>query len=53
LATLFLIVRWYAVWEFTVDVFGLGWVVPVLMLGCLGLMGLMLGAWRLILEACR
>jgi prepilin signal peptidase PulO-like enzyme (type II secretory pathway) len=48
LATLFLIVRWYTVWNQTADAFALGWFVPLIMLGCLGLMGLMLGAWRAI-----
>jgi prepilin signal peptidase PulO-like enzyme (type II secretory pathway) len=53
LATLFLIVRWFVIWDRTIPIFGLGWFVPILMIGCLGLMGLMLGAWRLFLAAIR
>ncbi len=53
LATVFLIVCWPAVWEYTLPLFGLGWFVPVVMLACLGLMALMLAAWRLILAAFR
>ena len=53
LATLVLIVRWNAIWDYTQGFFELGWFVPLLMLGCLVLMALMLGMWRLILSACR
>jgi prepilin signal peptidase PulO-like enzyme (type II secretory pathway) len=53
LATLFLIVGWRAVWDRTEAVFALGGGVLLLMLGCLALMGLMLGAWRLIAGALR
>jgi leader peptidase (prepilin peptidase) / N-methyltransferase len=48
LATLFLIVYWHALWERTQDVFSMGWLVPLLVVCCLGLMGLMLAAWHLI-----
>ncbi len=48
LAALFVIVRWPAVWAYTHPIFTLGWLVPLLMLGCLGLMAVMLGTWRLI-----
>jgi leader peptidase (prepilin peptidase) / N-methyltransferase len=51
LAALFVIVRWNAVWEYTEHVFELGWIVPLLMLGCMPLMALMLITWRLILGA--
>jgi prepilin signal peptidase PulO-like enzyme (type II secretory pathway) len=51
LATLFLIVRWHSVWDYTVGFFALGEIVPLLMFGCLVLMALMLGTWRLILHA--
>ena len=53
LATLFVIVRWDAVWDATQDVFAVGWLVPLVMLGCLVLMPLMLGTWRLIRSAFR
>jgi leader peptidase (prepilin peptidase) / N-methyltransferase len=53
LATLFLIVRWHAVWDYTRDVFALGWLVGLLMLVCLALMAMMLATWRLILSAFR
>lgn len=53
LASLLLIVRWNAIWDYTFPIFEMGWLVPILMLGCLVLMGLMLGAWRLTLWACR
>ena len=49
LATLFTIVFWNGVWDYTQDVFGMGWLVPAAMLVCLMLMAAMLGAWRLIL----
>jgi prepilin signal peptidase PulO-like enzyme (type II secretory pathway) len=51
LATLFLIVFWYGVWGYAENVFALGWIVPLLMLGCLVLMAIMLGTWRLILNS--
>jgi leader peptidase (prepilin peptidase) / N-methyltransferase len=53
LATLFSIIRWHAIWDYTEGVFALGWLVPLLMLGCLVMMPLMLGTWRLILSAFR
>jgi len=46
LATLVVIVRWADIWDRTYLVFGLGWFVPVVVLACMGLMGLMLGAWQ-------
>ena len=53
LATLFLIVQWNGVRNYTLDVFFLGWIIPLLMLGCLALMALMLWTWRLILNRFR
>ena len=53
LATLFTIVYWNGVWDYTQDVFGMGWLVPAAMLVCLALMGAMLGTWRLILGLFR
>ncbi len=51
LATLVVIVRWAALWEWTWPVFGLGWFVPAVLGLCLGLMGLLLGLWRQVREA--
>jgi len=53
LAALALIVRWDGFWTSTEPVFALGWFVPLVMLGCLVLMTIMLGLWRLILSALR
>jgi len=53
LASLFLIVRWDSLWQWTLPVFDLGWLVPVVMLVCFVLMAAMLGLWRLILIAIR
>jgi leader peptidase (prepilin peptidase) / N-methyltransferase len=50
LATLFVIVRWYDVWDYMVGFFELGGMVPIVVFGCLLLMAPMLGAWRLILH---
>jgi leader peptidase (prepilin peptidase) / N-methyltransferase len=51
LATLFVIVRWEAVWGYTKNVFDLGWLVPLAVVFCLGLMGLMLATWQLLRSA--
>lgn len=48
LATTFVLVRWYDVWDSTFDVFAVGWLVPLVMLGCPILMCLMLGVWQVI-----
>jgi hypothetical protein len=53
LATLFLIVRWDSLWQWTEPLFELGWFVPGVMAACLVLMAGMLGLWRLILTAFR
>jgi len=46
LATLVVVVRWADIWDRTYLTFGLGWFVPVVVLVCMGLMGLMLAAWQ-------
>ena len=51
LAALFVIVRWDAVWDNTQGVFGVGWLVPLVVLCIPGLMAAMLMTWRLILTA--
>ncbi|MBN1395102.1 MAG: prepilin peptidase [Pirellulales bacterium] len=48
LATLFAIVFWNAVWDYTWPYFEAGWLAPAAMLVCLALMAAMLGAWRMI-----
>ncbi len=53
LATLFVIVYWNGVWDWSRDYFAFGWLVPLVMLCCLMLMAAMLAAWRLILAALR
>jgi leader peptidase (prepilin peptidase) / N-methyltransferase len=61
LATMFVIVCWYDIWEVPwcvgceplKEYFGVGWLVPAVMLGCPVLLGAMLGAWRLIVSLCR
>jgi leader peptidase (prepilin peptidase)/N-methyltransferase len=55
LATLVVIVRWDSIWNYPriQEYFAVGWLVPTAVLGCLALMALMLGAWRLILKALR
>jgi leader peptidase (prepilin peptidase) / N-methyltransferase len=53
LATLVLIVRWEQIWSSVQAIFALGSAVVLLMLGCLVLMAVMLGTWRLILRAFR
>ncbi|MEN6459470.1 MAG: A24 family peptidase [Thermoguttaceae bacterium] len=53
LATLCVLVLWGPVWVWSEPFFALGGLVPVTMLCCLGLMGVMLGLWRLILAVFR
>jgi leader peptidase (prepilin peptidase) / N-methyltransferase len=53
LATLFLIVGWNTIWNRTQEFFAVSWLVPLVMLACLVLMALMLGTWRMILNAFR
>ena len=51
LAAVVSIVRWASLWSWLSGVFALGLAVPLVMAVCLGLMGLMLGLWRLIQRA--
>jgi leader peptidase (prepilin peptidase) / N-methyltransferase len=53
LAALLVIVRWNTIWDYTWHIFAMGWFVPLVVLGCLILMAVMLGAWSLILRAFR
>ncbi len=51
LAAVVTIVRWASLWNWLSGVFALGLAVPLVMAVCLGLMGLLLGLWRLIKGA--
>ena len=54
MATVFVIVRWAFLWQWIrPPLFELGWIVPLMVLFCLGLMALMLAAWRLLLGLFR
>jgi prepilin signal peptidase PulO-like enzyme (type II secretory pathway) len=53
LAALVVIVGWAYLWLRTAPTFALGWIVPLAVLCCLGLMAVMLGTWRLIVSAFR
>ena len=53
LATLFVIVRWHAVWGCTQEHLRPGLAGSVVMLACLVLMAVMLVTWRVILNAFR
>lgn len=53
LATLVTVVGWAEIWSQTRDVFGLGWIVPLMLLVCLALMGGMLGLWSSIRDLFR
>jgi prepilin signal peptidase PulO-like enzyme (type II secretory pathway) len=48
LAAVVTIVRWARLWDWLSGVFALGLIVPLVMAVCLGLMGLLLGLWRLV-----
>ncbi len=50
LAATFVIVRWASVWNWAFGIFTLGWILPAVLVVCLVLMALLLGAWRLILA---
>lgn len=53
LATLVVIVAWARIWILTWPTFALGWIVPLAVVCCLGLMAVMLGTWRLIVSLFR
>jgi prepilin signal peptidase PulO-like enzyme (type II secretory pathway) len=50
LAALGVILKWPAVWLAVFGIFALGWLVPAVLGVCMGLMGLMLLAYRVVLE---
>ncbi|MEX0865850.1 MAG: prepilin peptidase, partial [Pirellulales bacterium] len=51
LATGFVVVLWPTIWEWAMPIFAQGLLVPVAMLFCLLLMGVMLSIWRVIKRA--
>ena len=53
LAAAFVVVDWAAVWNGTIGVFFLGWLVPLVVLVCLGVMAILLAMMRLLKAAFR
>jgi leader peptidase (prepilin peptidase)/N-methyltransferase len=45
-AALFVLLRWHAIWLQWGPAFSLGWLIPVILIGCVFLMSIMLLAWR-------
>lgn len=46
-----MVVCWNPIWNsWAVDIFSLGWFIPLVIFACVGLMGVMLFIWRLIKE---
>jgi prepilin signal peptidase PulO-like enzyme (type II secretory pathway) len=50
LAALGVILKWPALWPWVAPIFALSWLVPAVLAVCMGLMGLMLLGYRLVLE---
>ena len=50
LAAVVVIVCWTAVWDWVLGAFAVGWLVPVVVVFCMALMGVMLGAWKLAVD---
>jgi len=50
MAALGVVVKWAAVWEWGLGIFQMGELVPLLMAGCLGLMGGMLWIYRIVRD---
>ncbi len=48
LATVATVVYWAPIWDWSGRIFELGWFVPAVMVVCLALMALLLGAWQAI-----
>jgi prepilin signal peptidase PulO-like enzyme (type II secretory pathway) len=51
LGTLVVIVFWRGFWDWSITIFQMGLLVPMVVGICMGLMALMLGIWRLIRSA--
>lgn len=47
------IVFWAKIWDRTLDVFAMGWLLPIFLLGCIAMMPVMLWIYRLILSFLR
>ena len=44
------VVAWAPIWMWAQPLFGLGWLVPAVLVVCLALLGMMLAVWRVIKE---
>jgi leader peptidase (prepilin peptidase) / N-methyltransferase len=44
------VVAWAPIWLWAQPLFGMGWLVPAVLVVCLAMLGLMLGLWRIIKE---
>ena len=53
LATVAVIVRWAAIWDWGAGAFAVGWLVPLVMVFCMILMGVLLGLWKMVLGLFR
>ncbi len=53
MAALGVVLKWFDVWEAAFGVFSLGWAVPIVLLCCPAMLGVLLGLWRLIQSALR
>jgi prepilin signal peptidase PulO-like enzyme (type II secretory pathway) len=45
------VVKWGPIWMWGQQLFGMGWLVPAVLIVCLGLLGLLLALWRLVKVA--
>jgi hypothetical protein len=50
LAAAAVVVAWAPIWMWGQPLFALGWLVPVVLIVCLALLGIMLAFWRMIKE---
>jgi leader peptidase (prepilin peptidase)/N-methyltransferase len=48
LATVWMLLAWKPIWQWISPVFSEGLIVPMVVLGCVGMLGVLLFAWRLI-----
>lgn len=53
LAAAAVIIKWASIWAWAAGIFALGWILPAVLVVCLLLMPLLLGAWRLTLALIR
>lgn len=50
LATLTVIIRWAAIWDWALPMFAIGWLVPLAVIACLILMAALLSGWHGLLR---